>query len=136
VTHALRHALAAATGTLVLGVIVSGCSGVARDGGAVGTSGQGVPVIGIEASSFFVTVENRAGQPLVNVRVAINAAGSLAPFTDTISRLESGEKRNVSMGDFRSLDGTTFSRRMRAKNIVVNAADLGGKSYEATVPWQ
>ena len=138
-TYALRKALAAIVGILVFGWTVSGCSGSARESGAVGTSGESGSAITIETSSRFVTVENHAGAPLLDLRVTLNPVGSATTFTSSISRLEAGEKRNVSFGEFRGRDGTPFSTVflfVRPKNVVVSAVDQIGKRYEVTVPWQ
>lgn len=53
-TYALRRALAAIVGILVLGWIVSGCSGSTRDSGAVGTTGEIGSAITIETSSQLI----------------------------------------------------------------------------------
>ena len=84
-----------------------------------------------------MTVDNRSGGPLVNLRVAINPVGGATTFTSVIPRLEAGEKRDVSLSDFHGRDGTPFNRLfVRPKNVVVSAVDLIGKKYEVTVPWR
>lgn len=127
-------------GVLACGVVVSGCSGgspQADRSGAVGTSGQGASFIDLEASSMFITIENRAAQPLLDVRIAVDTARSPLPFTTIIRRLESTEKRNLSLGQLRATDGTAFNlRAVRPREITVTAVDLTGKAYELTVPWE
>ncbi len=136
-TYERRRARAAVVGTLVLGWIVSGCYGSARESGAVGTSGEREPAIVVETSSMYVTVENRSGAPLLDLRVAIKPVGVGTPFTTTISRLEGGERRDVLLGNFRGRDGTPFNGRLvRPKHVMVSAVDLVGKNHEVTVPWQ
>jgi hypothetical protein len=104
--------------------------------GAVGTSAQAQAPITVQTSSLFVTIENRANQPLLNVKVALKPpSGTL--FSTVISRLETNEKRDISISDFRSPDGTWFNLRlMRPRQVLVTANDLVDKKYEVTVPWQ
>lgn len=135
--YARQRALAAILGMLVLSWTGPGCSGSARESGAVGTSGAGASAIGIKTSSLFVTIENRTGGPLVNLRVTINPVGGLTVFTHRISRLEAGEKRDVWLSAFRAPDGAPFNRVfVRPKNVVVSATDPAGENYELSAPWQ
>jgi hypothetical protein len=131
--RALVTVVSLATGWLALG-----CSDTLSTGerGAVGTSAQSPAPIAIQTSSLFVTVENHANQPLLNVKVALKPpSGTL--FATTITRLETNEKRDLSISDFRSPDGTWFNlRMMRPKQVLVTANDLVDKKYEVTVPWQ
>ncbi|MBI3490227.1 MAG: hypothetical protein HY047_00260 [Acidobacteria bacterium] len=91
--------------------------------------------IAVQTSQMFVTVENKAGLPLVDVDVAILPVGGPAVFTKLVERIENGEKRDLSLGDF-SQGGTTFSLRiMRPKTVRVRAKDVVGKTYEVSVPW-
>ena len=132
---AFPRALASA---LALAVVASGCSAASSSGGeagAVATAGTTPATLAVEVNSMFVTVENRAGQPLLNVRVAIQ--GGRTPFTAVINRLETGQKQDLSYGNFGSRDGTPFSLRVaRPRAIVVTAEDFAGKKHEMTVPWE
>jgi hypothetical protein len=108
----------------------AGCS----SGGAAG--GSGSAEIGIETSQLFVTVENKAGAPLVNVTVAILSTSG-QPFTKFLSRMENGEKRDVSLGDFSGKDGTPFSLRVvKPKAVRVSAEDVANKKHESEVAWR
>jgi hypothetical protein len=136
-SHNWRRALFTLV-ALAVGWLAMGCSD-ARTGqreGATGTTGQVPAAIAVETSSLFVTVENRANAPLLDVTVALKpASGTL--FSTSISRLEGGEKRDLSLSDFRSPDGTTFNlRMMRPRQVLVTASDLVGKKYDMTVPWK
>ena len=134
-TDASRKALAAVLVVLVSGVVVSACSDSASEPGAVGTAGSAESAIAIQSSMFFVTVENRADSALLNVQVAIRPAG--VAFETTVARVESGEKRNISLDQFRSADGTRFNlRQVRPKTVTVGAVDMLGKRYDVTAPWQ
>jgi hypothetical protein len=92
--------------------------------------------IGVQTSQLFVTIENKAGAPLVNITVAIlSVAGQ--PFTRLVSRLENGEKRDLALGDFGGRDGTPFSLRVvRPRTVRVTAEDVANKKYEVDVPWR
>jgi hypothetical protein len=92
--------------------------------------------IGVETSSLFLTVENKAGGPLVDLTVAIIPVGGNA-FTALVSRLEASARREMSLSEFSSRDGTTFSLRLaRPKSVRVQAKDLAGKPYAVEVPWK
>ena len=132
-----RHPLITAV-ALVVGSLAVACSDalkVQSEGGAVGTAGNSA-AIAVQTSSLFVTVENRAGQPLVDVRITLKPPSGVL-FTTSIWRLEPSAKRDVSLSDFRSSDGTSFSLRIqRPRQVLVAATDLFGKKYDVTVPWK
>lgn len=140
-TYAFRRAIVGIVGVLACGWIVSACSGGSSQAGvpgAVGTSGQNEPAfVDLHVSSMFITIENRAAQPLLDVRVAIKPLGRPLPFTTTIPRLESSEKRDLSLSQLRGRDGTPFNLRVtRPEEITVTAVDLVGEKYEMTRPWE
>jgi hypothetical protein len=112
------------------------CSAGARESGGTGTSGQ-VAFLAIEPSSMFMTLESRATQPLLDVRIAIRPIGRATEYTKLVSRLESGEKRTLSLGEFSGRDGTPFSLRVvRPKDIAVTAVTLTNEKMTMTVPWR
>ena len=123
---------------LAVGSLALACSDALTrqaDVGAVGSSGTSPAAIVVATSSSFLTVENRAGLPLVDIEVSLKANG--LSFSKSISRLESSAKRDMSLGEFRSNDGTAFSPRFHtAKEVVITATDLVGKKYDVTVPWK
>ena len=124
---------------LVAGWLATACSGTTsgqRESGSVGSSGTSSAAIAIQTTPSFVTIENRAGLPLVDVRIALKSVSGMS-FSTSISRLETGAKRDLSLGDLRSNDGTSYSPRLqRPKEILVTATDLVGKKYDLTVPWK
>ena len=90
--------------------------------------------IGIETGQLFVTVENRAGGPLIDLLITIQTPS--APYTYLISRIEAGQKRDVPVSSFSSRDGTGLNLRLvRPKSVRATAKDLIDKSYEAQAPW-
>ena len=93
--------------------------------------------LAIEVSQLFMTIENTAGLPLTDVTIAIVPAGAMTEFTRFFSRIESAERRNISLGDFQGRDGTPFNLRVaRPRAIRVEGKDLTGKEYAAELPWQ
>jgi len=90
----------------------------------------------IEPSSIVMTMENREQQPLLDVRIAIRPVGGQTEYIKLVSRLESGEKRTVSIGEFNGRDGTPFSLRVvKPKEIAVTATGLSNEKFAMTVPW-
>ena len=104
--------------------------------GAVGSSGATPAAIAVVTTSSFLTVENRAGLPLVDMEVTVKAANGLS-FSKSITRLETSAKRDLSLAELRANDGTTFNTRFhKPKDVVVTATDLIGKKYDVTAPWK
>ena len=122
---------------VVLSCFAAGCSD-ALSGGAIATSGQSdsAPiVVQLTSPLLTVVVENRAGRPLVDVGVTIKA-GTLA-YTTSVPRMEPNDKRVINPNEFRAQGGGMFNPSVvRAKEIVVAARDLEGKTYEVTTPWK
>lgn len=138
-SYASRRALVPITLVFVFASIVSGCSRTSKDAGAVGTSGQlGAAAIGLDMSpgGFLITVENKSGHPLTNMEVAINPAARSAPYVAQVARLETGSKRDFSLGEFREHGARMNLNVVRPKEIVVTANDLDGKKYEVRMPWK
>jgi hypothetical protein len=91
--------------------------------------------IGIETGQLFVTVENRAGGPLLDLRITVQTPS--APYTYMITRLEAGQKRDVPVSSFSSRDGTGLNLRLvRPRSVRAAAKDLVGKTYDAQAPWK
>jgi hypothetical protein len=92
--------------------------------------------IGVQTGQMFVTVENRAGTPLLDLQVLITTTGG-PQYSHLISRMEGAESRDVSLNDFVGRDGTTFSlRMMHPRTVRVTAKDLTNKSYEVETAWR
>ena len=124
---------------MLAGAVFGGAVGAtmwACSGGETASPQAANAPIGVQTSQLFVTVENKAGLALIDVEVAILPVGSPAIYTKFVDRLENGEKRDVSLGDFNGRDGTPFSLRVvRPKTVRVKAKDMVGKTYETAVPW-
>lgn len=123
--------VASAIFVAIVGAASWACSG----SGGPPPQAADAPIL-VRTSDLFVTVENRAGLALVDIDVAILPAGSPATFTKFVDRLENGQKRDLSLGDFSGQGGTTFNlRMMRPRSVRVKAKDMVGKTYEVNAPW-
>jgi hypothetical protein len=123
---------------LAFGCIVSGCAGLSVDDPAPesGTSGQLPAFANVQNTTFDVTVENRAGLPLLDVLVAIKPVGRPA-YTKFIPRMEGGQKRALVLSEFTGNDGTQFSLNIaRPREISITARDMVGTKFEMTTPWK
>lgn len=108
-------------------------AGCAEQGSAA--QAADAPVL-VEQHQTFITLQNRAGLPLVDVRLAV-VPYSRTEFSKILNRFESGERRDVMMSELSSRDGTTFSPRLvNPKSVKITAGDIVGKRYEVEVPWE
>ena len=128
---------------LVVAVVLAGawlaaaCSGDAGKGeaGAIGSTGSDPTAIAIGKTSSYLTIENRAGSPLIDVNVVVAAANGLK-FSTSIPRLESAARRDVPFSNIRSNDGTSFNPQwQRPTQIAVTATDFVGKKYDVKTRW-
>ena len=133
----LSRVVTAVTGLIAASWLLSACSTASTSENlALGTSGAEPSVIALETSNQSVVVINNAGKPIEDVRVVIQPVGTAPPFTSTIRRMENGEKREISLAQFRSNDGTTFSPRfVTPRQVTVTATDIVGKKHELTRAW-
>ena len=136
-TVSLRRFVTGAAALVAATSLLSACSNATTsEAGALGTGGVDPSTIALETSNSFLTVTNNAGLPLEDVRLAIQPVGTAPPFTATVRRMENGEKRDISVGQFRSNDGTTFNPRVfKARQVTVTATDIVGKKHEITKAW-
>jgi hypothetical protein len=123
---------------LVGSTVVAGATAL-----AIGACSAGPPAqaqdgpITIRTSSLSVVIENKAGMPLTDVDVAIVPIGGATEFKKFVGRMESAEKRDLSLGGFYGRDGTTFNLRVvRPKVVRVTGKDLNAKTYNVEAPWQ
>ena len=135
---AFRRAGVLGAAVLVSGYLAASCSSApSGEAGAAGTSGEGAAFVGLNISSIFMTVENRAAQPMLDIRIAIKPIGGATEYTTLITRMEGSEKRTISLGDFRGRDGTPFSLRVvKPKEVSVTAVNLTDQKYAMTIPWK
>ena len=128
-SYRIRRALVPIAVVLVVGWIVSGCSGASSSGQA------GSAAIGVQITSGFITVENRTERPLVGANITIRA-GTLQ-YTAQLPQLAPGDKRDLSLGNFRAPDASPINVNLRRPTeILVTASDVDGKKYELRMPWK
>jgi hypothetical protein len=133
-----RRSVIATAGLIAASWLLSACANQpAPETRPLGTGGLEPPAIGLETSNQSVTVTNNAGKPIEDVLISIQPVGFAPPFTLAVRRMENAEKRDISLGQFRSNDGTTFSPRFhKARQVTVTATDIVGKKHEITKPWR
>jgi hypothetical protein len=91
--------------------------------------------IGIQTSQLGVTVENRAGTPLVDLTVAV--VTPVITFTKDITRMENAERRELSLNDFSTRDGTPLNLRfVTPTSVRVTATDIVDKKYDVQTRWR
>jgi hypothetical protein len=135
-THHFRTRFTLISSLVVFAWIASACSGSPESVGAVGTTGQDA-FVNLELTSFSLSVENTSGQTLSDVVLAITPYGGYTVFTKEISRLNLGEKREMTLAEFRGRDGTPLNLRVvRARDLSVTAVDLSGQKRNLVMPWK
>lgn len=117
---------------VVASVVIASALGCGEGDGAA----SGPAKFKVDISSMFITVENQSGSTLVDVRIAI-VPYSPTLYTTNITRMEAGERRDVSLGNFYGKDGTPFNLRIaRPKLVRVSGTDMQGKVHEGQFPWK
>ena len=114
--------------------------GFALGGAACGSSApsgsaKGGP-IEVEISPFFVTVSNRSGTAITDVKLEVFPPGRQMVFSATHFRLESNADKDFSMNDLRGSDGTPFNLRVhRPRTVRVTAMGIDGTAHEVELDW-
>jgi hypothetical protein len=115
---------------VVSALLAAGCS----EQGSAQRLPADSPIL-IEVSQGYVTVQNKAGLALSDVSISI-VTYTPVDYSKRMPRMENMEKRQISLGDFHSPDGTPYNAGfIRAKSLRLRAKDTVGKSYEIEVPW-
>jgi hypothetical protein len=115
-------------------LLLSACSGPGvRE--AIGTGAEATPIV-LRTSESAVILENHAGRPLLNVRVAIDATGAPAPFVRIIPTIEPGQTLTMPLTDFRTDEGVALDPAVAAPTqVTVKARDTLTNSYDVTTRW-
>jgi hypothetical protein len=114
---------------LGVSLFASGCS-------QRGSAEQLNAPIGITTRNTTVTVENRSGGDLSNVKLTVVAFGN-AEYSKSIGPLAAAESRNASLGELTSQDGSTFSVTFtRPKAVKLTALDASGQNVVVETPWK
>jgi len=130
----LSKAFGAVAGLISAAWLVTACSNAAVSK-AVGTT-DGTPAIVVGRSESVVTVENRVGRPLLNVRITVEAVESGTPFVLVLPTMDTGEKRDLRFEEFRNEDGALLDpTSVRPGQIRVTARDTLANIHNVTIPW-
>lgn len=110
------------------------CTNAAVDK-AVGTASSDTAVV-VARGERGITVENKAGRPLLNIRLVIEGRDNGTAFAYTLPTLDTGATREVPFADFRSDDGTLFEAgSIAAKQVKTTARDTLEHDHDVTTPW-
>jgi hypothetical protein len=103
---------------------------------AVGTT-DGKSAIVLGRSESAVSVENRVGRPLLNVRVTVETGETGIPFVLVLPTMDTGERRDLRFEELRSEDGALFDPvSVHPRQVKVTARDTLANSYDVTIPWE
>jgi hypothetical protein len=121
---------------LVLALALVGltaCTNAAVDK-AVGST-DGTAAVVVSRTDSGINLENRAGRPLLNIRVAIETPGGV--FLHTLPTLDAGLSKEVRFAEFRTEDGTLFEPGSATPTQVkTTARDTLANNYDVTTPWE
>jgi hypothetical protein len=111
------------------------CTNAAVDK-AVGTT-TGTSTVLVTRGERGLTVENRAGRPLLNIRLEILGRVNSTVFIYTLPTLDTAATREIPFDDFHAEDGTIFEPGSSAvEEVKTTARDTLGNSYAVTMPWE
>ena len=126
------HLRAATAGlcTLLLALFLTpGCAGL-------GSAADADAPVRIDIAEQSIRVENRAGVPLVNIRVSLFVQRGVE-FTKVLPSLGDAQTREIRFYELVGRDGSRFSRMSpQPKTVRLLASDAGGRSYELEMPWK
>ena len=121
--------------SLLVIVMAAGMTAACGRGPAV-ASGD-LDAFEVSSTQLFVTVSNRTGSGLLDVRVEIEPVGKATVFSSSYPRMEPGERKNFPLQEFRGDDGTPFNLRVhRPRMIKVSGHTQTGEDYALQTPWE
>jgi hypothetical protein len=125
--------------TLVVfaGLLLAACTtpGVDKALGTGAGADAANPVV-VTTSPSTVVIENHAGRPLLNVRVAVDATGSTLPFVKNVPTVDTAETMTLQLTDFRTDEAVMFDPGAATpKQVTVKARDTMSKAYETSASW-
>jgi hypothetical protein len=125
----------AASGLISATWLLSGCSNAAVSRAVGTTDARSAIVVGRSESA--ISVENRVGRPLLNIRVTVETVETGTPFVLVLPTMDTGEKRDIRFEELRSEDGALFDPvSVHPRQVKVTARDTLANSYDVTIPWE
>ena len=104
-------------------------------GGSSENTSLGGP-IEIEVSQLFITVTNKSGMAITDIKLEVIPTGGQTSYGATHYRLENSEKKDFSLGDLRGSDGMNLNLRVHKPDRVrVTATDIDSTAYDIEIPW-
>jgi hypothetical protein len=92
--------------------------------------------VAVTVSQTYLTVNNKAGSPLIGGTIELVPSGVLAPYRTSLPRVESGSNREVRLDRFSGAGGARFLRgTTRIRSVRLLATDMTGKVYKREVPF-
>ena len=124
----------AASGLISAAWLLSACSNAAVSKAVGTTDGRSAIVVGRSESA--VSVENRVGRPLLNVRVTVETVETGTPFVLVLPTMDTGERRDLRFEELRNEDGALLDPvSVHPKQVKVTARDTLANPYDLTIPW-
>ena len=93
--------------------------------------------VSIGTRNMNLLIENRAGQPLTDVHLAVVPFGKKNEYSKTLPTLGVAERLEVPLSDLAAADGSKFIPMLsRPKTIRLTAKDASGRQYDIELPWR
>jgi hypothetical protein len=109
------------------------CTNAAVDKAVGSTTGTSTVVVARTEQG--ITIENRTGRPLLNIRLEVGGGDGGTLFVCSLPTLDTGAKRDIPFTDFHAEDGTLLEAGSAAgKKIKTTARDTLGNSYDVATP--
>ena len=104
-------------------------------GGSSENTSLGGP-IEIEVSQLFITVTNKSGMAITDIKLEVIPTGGQTSYGATHYRLENADKKDFSLGELRDTGGMNLNLRVHNPDRVrVTATDLDATEYDIEIPW-
>ena len=119
---------------LISACLLSACSNAAVSKAVGTTDGKSAVIVGRSESA--VSVENRVGRPLLNIRVTVETVETGTPFVLVLPTMDNAEHRDLRFEELRNEDGALLDPvSVHPKQVKVTARDTLANSYNVTIPW-
>jgi hypothetical protein len=130
----LTSSVFGAASGLISACLLSACSNAAVSKAVGTTDGKSAIIVGRSGSA--VSVENRVGRPLLNIRVTVETVETGTPFVLVLPTMDNGEHRDLRFEELRNEDGALLDPvSVHPKQVKVTARDTLANPYNVTIPW-